>query len=79
MMNSGRKSSRIDNFSERQYKFYFYYLMIIIYVLRFIMRGLVMCVNGMDCAYVYAIYFIRNNSDSNVFGFLISIVLSGQS
>ena len=119
MMNSGRKSSRIDNFSERQYKFYFYYLMIIIYVLRFIMRGLVMCVSGMiiiyvsrfimrglvmcvsgmiiiyvsrfimrgfvmcvsgmDCAYVYTIYFIRNNSDSNVFGFLISIVLSRQS
>ena len=52
MMNSGRKSSRIDNFSERQYKFYFYYLMIIIYVLRFIMRGLVMCVSGMIIIYL---------------------------
>ena len=50
--------------------------MIIIYLLRFIMRDLVMCVSGMDFAYVYTIYFIRNSSDSNVFGFLISIVLS---
>jgi hypothetical protein len=32
-----------------------------------------MCVSGMDFAYVYTIYFIRNSSDSNVFGFLISI------
>ena len=36
-----------------------------------------MCVSGMDFAYVYTIYFIRNSSDSNVFVFLYPLYYRG--